>query len=510
MLKRIVIFVLGLSLLTALFSQTITNTNISVNGSDYSCKGTSYTSYDGIDLGTLGTLMLNASIKNSGTTGISTGYMYYRFDGGDWVSLALTSKTTISEQPPERIPGSSIAEGNSSEVISLKKTLVTYEVFSRPSDYTVDMSGLTNGSTYDLDVFFRLGSVYDPADTTGGNYYSATYTKTADIGFTDGSSFSPDAVTKGSNTQIIGRFHLNADVTGASLTGASFDLSGDRTGLSNYKLWASTDAVFNEAEDEYTRTVSTDPGASPLVFSSFIVNIPVSGKYFFLTVDVDAEASGNVKASIGETADLTITSGLIGETILNADLSSSDIPTSIELASMTAEVKKGKVELAWTTESETENSHFIIYRNGEKVGQVPGQGTCSDAHDYCFTDPMIIAGVYEYVLADVSFSGHESKQAPVYVEIEEHEILADFVLEQAYPNPFNPSTTISYRLSADSHIDLSIYNTSGKNIGTLFTGEQNAGRHQVIWNAAGLPSGIYVVRLMSDGMLQTMKIVLMK
>jgi DNA integrity scanning protein DisA with diadenylate cyclase activity len=123
---------------------------------------------------------------------------------------------------------------------------------------------------------------------------------------------------------------------------------------------------------------------------------------------------------------------------------------------------------------------------------------------------MIIAGVYEYVLADVSFSGHESKQAPVYVEIEEHEILADFVLEQAYPNPFNPSTTISYRLSADSHIDLSIYNTSGRNIGTLFTGEQTAGRHQVIWDASGMPSGIYVVRLMAGDRMQNQKIVLMK
>jgi hypothetical protein len=60
-----------------------------------------------------------------------------------------------------------------------------------------------------------------------------------------------------------------------------------------------------------------------------------------------------------------------------------------------------------------------------------------------------------------------------------------------YPNPFNPITTINYELGFTNYIELSIYNLLGQKVATLISEKQNAGYHQIVWNAKNLPSGIY-------------------
>jgi hypothetical protein len=67
------------------------------------------------------------------------------------------------------------------------------------------------------------------------------------------------------------------------------------------------------------------------------------------------------------------------------------------------------------------------------------------------------------------------------------------------PNPFNPSTAISYQLSALSFVNLSVYDVAGKKVAELVNGAQNAGSHEVIFDGSGLPSGIYLYRLTSSG-----------
>ena len=71
------------------------------------------------------------------------------------------------------------------------------------------------------------------------------------------------------------------------------------------------------------------------------------------------------------------------------------------------------------------------------------------------------------------------------------------MLYQNYPNPFNPSTVISYSLPEKSDIKLTIYNAIGIEIKTLINGSQNAGKHEIIFNAENNPSGIYYIKLIS-------------
>lgn len=88
-------------------------------------------------------------------------------------------------------------------------------------------------------------------------------------------------------------------------------------------------------------------------------------------------------------------------------------------------------------------------------------------------------------------------------------------LLQNYPNPFNPSTTISFELSRFSSISLDIYSTLGEHVITLKHGEFNAGRYFTTWDGIDkfgnkVPSGIYFLRLRTDNLIQTRKMVLLK
>lgn len=86
------------------------------------------------------------------------------------------------------------------------------------------------------------------------------------------------------------------------------------------------------------------------------------------------------------------------------------------------------------------------------------------------------------------------------------EIPAQYVLEQNYPNPFNPSTMIRYGLPDRSQVRLAVFNTLGQQVALLQNGEQEAGYHEVMFDASGLSSGVYFYRLTAGDFLQTSKL----
>ncbi len=75
------------------------------------------------------------------------------------------------------------------------------------------------------------------------------------------------------------------------------------------------------------------------------------------------------------------------------------------------------------------------------------------------------------------------------------EIPQQYSLEQAYPNPFNPSTTIKYQLPSPSRVSLKIYNVLGQIVSTLVDETQVEGYKSVIWCAGSISSGVYIYRL---------------
>ncbi|MDG5766204.1 CotH kinase family protein [Balneolales bacterium ANBcel1] len=83
-------------------------------------------------------------------------------------------------------------------------------------------------------------------------------------------------------------------------------------------------------------------------------------------------------------------------------------------------------------------------------------------------------------------------------------------LRQNYPNPFNPSTSIRYDLPESGEVRLEIFDLVGRRITTLVESHQQAGSHQVHWDASGLSSGVYLYRLEAGNYVETRKMTLIK
>ena len=84
-------------------------------------------------------------------------------------------------------------------------------------------------------------------------------------------------------------------------------------------------------------------------------------------------------------------------------------------------------------------------------------------------------------------------------------------LHEAYPNPFNPSTTIKYDLNLNANVELAIYDLRGRLVEVLVNEYQDANsNYKVIWDADMYSSGVYFVRLTTDSDVKTNKIMLIK
>lgn len=87
----------------------------------------------------------------------------------------------------------------------------------------------------------------------------------------------------------------------------------------------------------------------------------------------------------------------------------------------------------------------------------------------------------------------------------------EFKLDQNFPNPFNPSTTLSYSLNRTDQVTLRLYNMLGENIATLVDEVQNAGQYSIPFDAEQLPGGIYMYQLnVGTTFEQTKKMLLLK
>jgi len=85
-----------------------------------------------------------------------------------------------------------------------------------------------------------------------------------------------------------------------------------------------------------------------------------------------------------------------------------------------------------------------------------------------------------------------------------------FEISKLYPNPFNPSTEVSFSLPVDGHVQLAVYDIRGQKVGMIFEGAQSVGQHSYTWNASNLPSGVYYIRLQAGDMVTSQKALLIK
>jgi len=135
---------------------------------------------------------------------------------------------------------------------------------------------------------------------------------------------------------------------------------------------------------------------------------------------------------------------------------------------------------------------YYIYRDGTFI---------TSTSDTNYTDEDLNSGNYTYHVT-VNYDGdYESDPIEVTIEhVDSDQMLVPNVTELSgiYPNPFNPSTTISFSLNENAHTNISVFNIKGQNVRTLTNGKLNAGYHNIKWNGNDeqekpAASGIYFV-----------------
>jgi hypothetical protein len=112
--------------------------------------------------------------------------------------------------------------------------------------------------------------------------------------------------------------------------------------------------------------------------------------------------------------------------------------------------------------------------------------------------------------SDNRFTTVKFVQSETGVEDNKTSLPGESMLLTSYPNPFNAQTTIRYTLPAASDITLDVFDITGRKIETLVSGHQEAGEHQVVWNAEGKPSGVYFYRIKTAEIVKTERCVLLK
>jgi photosystem II stability/assembly factor-like uncharacterized protein len=188
-------------------------------------------------------------------------------------------------------------------------------------------------------------------------------------------------------------------------------------------------------------------------------------------------------------------------------------PLPVHIVSFTARaIGSRSVRLDWTTLSEHNNYGFYVQRKREndpawnelENSFIPGHGTTNEPHYYSFIDSTLPQdGRWLYRLRQVDFDGTEHFTEAISVmittSVADGIIPSSFRLEQNHPNPFNPSTTITYDLPTASRVKLTVFDALGQELAVLVDEEQPAGRFSVDFSTASakkeMSSGVYYYRI---------------
>ncbi|MBK7865852.1 MAG: T9SS type A sorting domain-containing protein [Ignavibacteriales bacterium] len=204
--------------------------------------------------------------------------------------------------------------------------------------------------------------------------------------------------------------------------------------------------------------------------------------------------------------------GVYGQKInTNGTLGNQIVP--VELNNFGAAVNGNSVLLEWSTATETNNAGFSIERKSGDgswvtIGEVAGAGTSTAVIHYSFADKSLGSGNYYYRLIQKDLDG----TTKIYDLLNEVLIGVPekFELNQNFPNPFNPTTSISFSLPVSGVVSLKVYNTMGEEVATLVNETREAGSYEIKFDATKITSGIYFYTLTSGEFKMTKKLVLMK
>ena len=277
-------------------------------------------------------------------------------------------------------------------------------------------------------------------------------------------------------------------------------------------------------QDGFTRfTDSAAPAASRIglrvSMRSYAFSDPADAKYIILSYDVTNTTSGpiqNLYAGIFLDWDIGSDSGLVRNTSRfdpsrslgyafcglpgepRAYVGIRALDTAAFFCSL---VNDGSLDLSRAAKWNWISGGFKTIDAGPAdIHQVISSGPYAIGAGATRTIPFaLVAG--DSSLANIQETADAAKRkwlsikTVVGVEREQSDVPLAYSLKQNFPNPFNPSTAISYQLTAHSFVNLRVYDVLGREVVTLVDGTRAAGFHTAHWDASSMPSGVYIYQL---------------
>jgi photosystem II stability/assembly factor-like uncharacterized protein len=300
------------------------------------------------------------------------------------------------------------------------------------------------------------------------------------------------------------------------------------TGLRVVWTYTPSYAIIEKTTDGGT-TWNTIPGPYAGCIPLNVSYVPGTSSAYVITgcMNVNGYANGSAYTLDGGTTWTTLDNGNYCYTIFESasvgwgtDWTTNNfykyvgppLPLPVELTSFTATANHKEAVLKWSTATELNNNGFEVQRKiGEQefatIGFVKGEGTTTSKKEYSYTDKNLDDGKYSYRLKQIDFSGKYNYSDVIEVDIRG---VDEYALEQNYPNPFNPTTMIGFGVREKSNVRITILNSIGEELAVVLNEEKEPGYHQIEFNAAHLPSGVYFYRIQAGNFVQTKKMILMK
>lgn len=503
--------------------------------------GGSVTVNSGGTLATANTAGINGSITTTGSNSLSTGANYVfngtanqvtgtnlpatvnnlTFSNSTQVTLsqnvAVTGAATVTSG--SLVVGTNVISGSGSFTLNSGTTLATAN--------TAGVNGSITTSTYSFSTSANYTFNGTSAQVTGSNFPSTVNNMT--INNSAGVTWSGPVTVNGSLTVSSGSitlddqyFNIPNNTTPIAGFTVATSLPGGNWPLRIDRQWAISGTWDTNALVCRYYWTNTDDHGYDWSTSPYLPSVYKGTTEYTTTGNYSLSGSLRwVEVSIPATADFTkgtFTVGPAGDHTLPVELSSFTIALSAY----------NMVTLMWVTQSETNVSGYRIYRNSEENLEtaellnifVPATNT-SQMQVYVYTDEEIQQdGTYYYWLQNLDMDGSYAFHGPTTITITGHEqgippVPVVLGINNAYPNPFNPSLTINYGITRRGSAVLDIYNQRGQLVRNLYNGTREIGAYSIVWNGTDnngreLPSGVYFIRMQTDAKSFGRKVILLK
>jgi hypothetical protein len=223
---------------------------------------------------------------------------------------------------------------------------------------------------------------------------------------------------------------------------------------------------------------ASNPGIDSLFFPTL-----AAGTYYIKVTDFSTSEFGDYSLSN------SVTQGNLPVTFLNFD----------------GKLVDNAAQLSWSTATEINNKGFEVQKSSDgqtfaAIGFVAGKGTSSLINNYNYNDIKILSGSNYYRLKQVDIDGNFNYSSTIRLDFKNF----DWAI---FGNPVTSNSWIQLQVAKTSNITFQVYTIDGKLVKTINKGTVSEGTYSVPLNLGNAPSGIYIVKLVSDNQIFSKKVV---